>query len=433
MVSDQLERTLKATGEISTPPAELLDEVEEFLARFVAYPSEAAKVGHVLWIFHAHCMDEWESTPRIAFLSPEPGSGKTRALEVTETLVPNPIEAVNVTPAYLFRKVSDPSGLPTILYDEIDTVFGPRAKENEEIRGMLNAGHRRGAMAGRCVVRGNTVGFEELPAYCAVAVAGMHNLPDTLRSRTVVVSMRKRAPSEKVEQYRRRIHAAEGNALRERIARWAETFVLDEYPDMPPGVEDRDADVWEPLIAIAEASGPKWASRTRSAAIALVAEGKDRDPSIGVRLLTDLRIIFDDADKLPTSTILDRLNDLEEAPWGDLRGKPLDSRRLAQYLRPYGVRPKTISMGSARPKGYSREDLTDPWGRYLPPPPETAATSATSATSDTGTQADNVDTPSAVAEVAEVAPIRGTGKNCSMCDGEGCQWCISEQTVQVRI
>src|SRR5690606_8631682 len=110
----------------------------------------------------------------------EPASGKSRALELTYTLTPNPVEAVNATSAYLFRRVSDPRGLPTILFDEIDTVFGPKAKENEELRGMLNAGHRRGAVAGRCVTTGKTVHTEELPAYCAVAMAGLGNLPDTI-------------------------------------------------------------------------------------------------------------------------------------------------------------------------------------------------------------------------------------------------------------
>src|SRR5262245_44713912 len=106
-----------------------------------------------LWCVHAHLMDKWESTPRLAALSPEPASGKTRLLEVTELLVPNPVSAVNVSPAYLFRKVGNEEGA-TILFDEIDTVFGPKAKENEEIRGLLNAGHRRGAVAGRCVAHG---------------------------------------------------------------------------------------------------------------------------------------------------------------------------------------------------------------------------------------------------------------------------------------
>jgi hypothetical protein len=153
-------------------------------------------------------MDVWDRTPRIAFLSPEPGSGKTRALEVTELLVPNPVAAVNVSPTYLFRKVADENGAPTLLFDEIDTVFGPRAKENEEIRGLLNAGHRKGAVAGRCVVRGKEVFTEELAAYCAVAMAGLGYLPDTILTRSVVVNMRRRAPNETVEPYRRRLEVA---------------------------------------------------------------------------------------------------------------------------------------------------------------------------------------------------------------------------------
>ena len=124
--------------------------------------------------------------------------------------MPRPVEAVNTTPAYLFRKVSDPAGPPTILYDEIDTLFGPRAKDNEEIRGMLNAGHRRGAMAGRCVVRGKIVETEELPAYCALALAGLGTLPDTLLTRSVVIRMKRRAPGEKIEPFRRRVQQAAG-------------------------------------------------------------------------------------------------------------------------------------------------------------------------------------------------------------------------------
>src|ERR1700757_1475556 len=186
--------------------AELLDDIKAFLARFIVSPSVHALVAHVLWIAHAWLMDCWDSTPRMAFLSPEPGSGKSRALEVTEPLVPNPVHAVNTTSAYLFRKVADPNGRPTILYDEIDTVFGPKAKENEDIRGMLNAGHRRGATAGRCVVRGKDVETEELPAYCAVMLAGLDDLPDTLMSRSVVIRMRRRAPTEQIEPWRHRIN-----------------------------------------------------------------------------------------------------------------------------------------------------------------------------------------------------------------------------------
>ena len=194
--------------------AALLNDVSDFLSRFVVYPSAHARVAHTLWIAHTHVMDAWESTPRIAFLSPEPASGKTRALEVSVLLVPNPVEAINVTPAYLFRKVGGGDGLPTILYDEIDTVFGPKAKDNEEVRALLNAGHRRGAVAGRCVVRGKTVETEEIPAYCAVALAGLGWLPETILTRSIIVQMRRRAPNELVQPFRRRVCLREGEQLR---------------------------------------------------------------------------------------------------------------------------------------------------------------------------------------------------------------------------
>jgi len=364
--------------------AELLDETHNFLGRFVAYPSPEAHVAHVLWIVHAHAMDAWESTPRIAFLSPEPGSGKTRAIEVTELLVPLPVEAINVTPAYLFRKVGDEDGAPTILFDEIDTVFGPRAKkDNEEIRGLLNAGHRRGAVAGRCVIKGKTVETEEIPAYCAVALAGLGDLPDTLFTRSVIVHMRRRAPDEQIEPYRRRDQASEGHELRDRLAAWAARIVpaaTVARPDMPAGVTDRNADVWEPLLAVADLAGGDWPQRARVACVAHVADAIRGAPTLGIRLLMDLKTVFGDSQALSTDHILEALCAIEESPWGNLKGKALDSRGLSHRLKKYGVSAKTIRVGEWVGRGYASEDLYDAWNRYVGDPPIGTATSATPAT-----------------------------------------------------
>ena len=281
-----------------------LNDVRAFLSRFIIYPSEDAKIAHALWIVHTHLMKVWESTPRLAFLSPEPASGKTRALEITELLVPSPVEAVNVSPAYLFRKVGSKDGLPTILYDEIDTVFGPKAKENEEIRGLLNAGHRRGAVAGRCVVKGNIVETEEIPAYCAVALAGLGWLPETLLSRSVILRMRKRKPGERDEPYRRRVHERQGHVLRGRLSRWAASVadkLTDVWPDMPNGVEDRDADMWEPLLVVADAAGGDWPNLARGAAVTLVTSAKEIEPSTTLADLLTLLFLADPGSAVRTS------------------------------------------------------------------------------------------------------------------------------------
>jgi len=349
--------------------AALLDQVEAMLARFVAFPSDEARTAVRLWIAHTHALTAFECTPRLAFLSPEPGSGKTRAMEILELLVLRPLLTVNVTPAYLFRKVADEEGPPTILYDEIDTVFGPKAKDNEDIRGMLNAGYRRGATAGRCVIRGKSVEVEELPAFAAVCLAGLDDLPDTIMSRSIVVRMRRRAPNERIESYRRRVHQTEGHALRDDLAAWVNIVrpsLQDAWPDLPKGIEDRNADVWEPLLAIADAAGGHWPGSARETAVTLVKAAQSSAGGFGVQLLADLRTVFGNEPAMTTEAIIEALCALDESPWADIRGKSLDARSLSRRLGKYGIKPKVIRIGDKTPRGYDRADLYDSWLRYLP-------------------------------------------------------------------
>ncbi len=347
----------------------ILNDVHMFLERFVAYPSTAAHIAHTLWIAHTHLMEVWDSTPRLAAISPEPECGESRVLEISEVLVPRPVESVNVTPAYLFRKVADEAGRPTILYDEIDTVFGARAKDNDEIRGLLNAGHRRHAMAGRCVIRGKSIETEEIPAYCAVAMAGIGDLPDTLMGRSIILRMRRRLPNETVAPWRRRVYLAEGNALRNRLAAWAESVeedLMDYWPVMPDGVEDRNADVWEALLSVADMADGDWHKFAREACIEMVADARETSPSLGIKLLQDLKTVFGEREQMSSHDILFALYDIEESPWASLRGSPLDARGLAYRLRGYNISPKTIRVGNATPKGYLATDLYDSWERYVP-------------------------------------------------------------------
>lgn len=362
-------------GEVPPPWAEdgaaVLDAAEALLSRFVVFPSEAARVATVLWCAHTHVVDAFETTPRLAFLSPEPGSGKTRALEIVELLAANPLLSSNMSPAYLMRRLAG-EPRPTVLFDEIDTVFGPKAKaDNEELRGLLNSGYRAGATSGRCVTRGNNIETEEFPSFAAVALAGLDDLPDTVATRSVIVRMQRRAPGEKVDPYRRRLHEPQGHALREELGRWARSHfdrLRDAWPDLPDGCEDRNADVWEPLLAIADAAGGAWPERARIAAISLISESQTRRGGLGVKLLEDIRTVFITDEYVGTEELLRGLNNLDESPWHEIKGgNPLDARGLAFRLSKYGIKPRQIfALGR---KGYRREDLHDAWTRYLPPLP----------------------------------------------------------------
>jgi hypothetical protein len=199
--------------------------------------------------------------------------------------------------------------------------------------------------------------------------------------------MRRRAPNERVEPWRLRTHEREGHVLRDRLSTWAAAVrerVADVIPEMPEGVTDRPADVWEPLLAVADAAGGSWPERARAACVELVtAAKKDDKASLGIKLLTDLRDIFDGAYRMPTAHILASLNALDDSPWADIGGRPLDARGLAKRLSEYmtaenePVKARNIKTGDGVAKGYYASDLADAWTRYCPPPPETSATSAT--------------------------------------------------------
>jgi hypothetical protein len=157
--------------------------------------------------------------------------------------------------------------------------------------------------------------------------------------------------------------------------------VIVAWPEMPEQIRDRDADMWEALIAVADVAGGDWPERVRRAAVTLVAQSKESTPSLGVRLLADLQRIFGTADKKATEQILRALHGMDEAPWGDLRGRPMTDRDLAKLLKPYGTGPKPVKIAGEVSRGYQRADLVDAWRRYLPPLRQESATSATSVTS----------------------------------------------------
>jgi hypothetical protein len=363
--------------------AAVLGRVRDYLTKYVSYPSHHALTAHVLWIAHTHLLEAFDSTARIGFLSVFPESGKTRALEATEPLVCRPVSTVNASANYLFRKAGDDAGPPTVLFDEIDTIFGPKAKDHEDIRGFINAGHRKGATYGRCRAVGNNVITEESPCYAACAMAGLGWLPDTLLSRAVVIRMQRRLPSEKVTPFRTRISIPEGRKIGTQLAAWARAVFDDAAaarPAMPEGVEDRQADAWEPLLAVADLVGGEWPQIAREAAVDLVNINRNSPASLPLRMLQDLRTVFWKNLKaaaasrpkgLITETVLSELHHLEDAPWGTVnKGEPLSSIQLANHIRDYGVAPiqlRPFSNTDAQRRGYPLGALALVWRRYLPP------------------------------------------------------------------
>ncbi|MFI7677189.1 DUF3631 domain-containing protein [Actinophytocola sp. NPDC049390] len=398
---------------------EVLDAVVAFVSRFSAFPNEHCAPTLALWYAHTHIADRLYVTPRLILDSAEPGSGKTRVLEVGQYLVAKPEMTISITPAAVFRMLVE--GPITLLFDEIDAVFNPKTGgNNEDLRALLNAGYKRTATVARCVGDAKSMNVTRFPVYAPVALAGIAGgMPATITTRAVTIHMRKRRHDELVEEFIEEDVEREAAPVSADLEAWAQRVADDvarARPERPDGVRDRAAEIWRPLLALADSAGGHWPETARKACRHFVVDAGPQNVSTGVRLLADIRDVFtaQKTDRMTTADLIRELHAIEDGPWTDLQGKPLDSRRLAKELDRYSVRPKDVKVNGKALKGYRVDGdggLSDAWSRYLPPP-DAGATSATPATDQVTQPGDSErvaqpDATSATRTHGQVADSRG--------------------------
>lgn len=341
--------------------AALLNELAWRASKHVVLPDHAADTI-ALWITHSWTHDSASISPVLAVESATKRSGKTTLLTYLGFVVARPLPSANVTAPVVFRSVE--KWRPCLLVDEADTFLS----DNDELRGVLNSGHNRTTAK---VLR--TVGDEHEPmvfsTWSPKVIALIGELPDTLRDRALVVVLKRKLPGEQVQPLR--VDAGDSFLpLRRQLARWS----ADRLPDLrnfepaiPAGLNDRAADNWRHLIAIADLAGGNWPERARKAALA-ISGGADDDGSVACILLADIRDVFTAVatDRLSSADLVARLVEREDRPWVEWRGgKPMTVRQLARQLDPFSIAPGTIRVGNATPKGYRLKQFEDAFSRYL--------------------------------------------------------------------
>lgn len=340
--------------------AELLGSLSAIIRRYVVMPDHSADVA-ALWVLHTYLLVCFGISPRLAITSPEKRCGKTTLLDVLSRLVMRPLPAANATASAIFRIVEMQQ--PTLLIDEADTFLS----KNEELRGILNSGHRHGGAVIRTV--GENFEPRTFSTYSACAIALIGRLPTTLTDRSVPIELRRRRPDEDIETFR--FDRTESlDQLARQAARWASDHadqIREADPVIPAGVFNRAADNWRPLLVIADAASGDWPARARRAVQRLAAAGDD-DQSARVALLADIRGIFAERcdDRLSSEKMAEALAAIEGRPWGEWKGKPITQNRLAGLLKPFKIEPATIRAEGKTPKGYHLAQFKDAFARYLP-------------------------------------------------------------------
>ena len=340
--------------------AEFLAEIKREFETYMVLPPHASATL-ALWTMHAWTIEAFDISPFLLLSSPTKRCGKTTLLAILLYLMPRSVLASNISAAAVFRFIEDEN--PALLIDEADSFI----KDNEPMRNVLNSGHTRSsAIVIRCEGEGTNMKTRAYSTWCPKVIAGIKDPADTILDRSIKIAMRRKQKGETVARLRHRDNE-QFVGIRRKAARWAADNVVtfgNLDPEMPEKLDDRAADNWRALFAIAQAAGGEWPKVAREAALAAAGASEDQDR--GVNLLGDIRHIFQAtrADSLTPQTLTAKLIELEDAPWAEWRqGKPISFRGVAFMLKPYGIK----SVKVRGPADYFRADFEEAWGSYLPP------------------------------------------------------------------
>jgi hypothetical protein len=332
----------------AVPPdgADILNEARSFMTRFVAFPSPAAADLAVLWAAHTHAVGAddkiiFDSTPRLFYGSDLPGSGKSRALELTAALSRKPALMSDCTGPSMHTLISNGAAL---FIDELDLILGS-GDSARPVRACVNAGYRRSGQVAR------NKGMASV--FAPVALAGLatvftrNPLLAPTRDRAIVVTMKPNAGRITLDSWRERLHRSAANSIAEAMGGWARSELVSlvtVYPDMPADCTDRNLDLFEPLATIAAVAGQDWPARFAAVWEEFGASTGSTEPSMppGMALIRDIRSIWPDgATRVSTSALVSGLMSMPGSVWPSVwRDAAQVPNELAAALRPYGIAPE---------------------------------------------------------------------------------------------
>ena len=356
----------------------LLRDIILRIRRHVVCSHEDA-LAIALWIMFAWVHDEVAThSPILNINSAEPESGKSTTLGLISFLARRCVSSVEISEAALYRAIK--LWQPSFVIDEFDSVLANEDKS--ALRSVINSGHTRGQGVVRCVEP--DFAPELFQTFCPKAIGMVgRKLPATTLGRCIVVELRRRKSGEPIERFAHKDDLELGE-LRSLLARWAadnQEVLRDAKTQMPDMFDNRRADNWRGMLGIADLASEDYGEKARFAAVKL--EGASDTTSIGVRLLADIKRIFDDGthnyDCILSAKLVELLKEDPEGPWAEWgRGKGLTQNSLAVLLGGgggrgrgsrggFGIRSRDVHPSrDVHGKGYQRSQFEDAWARYLP-------------------------------------------------------------------
>lgn len=353
----------------------LVDRIAQFMERFVFLKDRQLYRFLALWVIQTYLHKQFEYMGYVFAHSPEPGSGKSRLLEVLDSIAANSTgPVINPTESILFRTADG----KTQLLDEVDSWTN-----REFLRGVLNAGFHRGGIVLRNE-RGQNDKWDpvQFPVYGPRALAGigLSILHGTTLDRTFVIQMVKQMPTERREKFRLRKVKPEADCLKLEVEAWVKqngSRVIALYDSGESAfpylrhLRDRTIDIVEPLSAILEVAyggTPELSGRRMELLEAVSLSRNDGEEFVGDhRILRELLRLASAEDPLVG-------NASELAAKCEVSPAPTEYA-MAATLRRYGFGSRSVRKGESVRHRYvlGRTALAEVCQRFACEPPQTVS------------------------------------------------------------
>lgn len=341
--------------------AMVADEIYKLVTRHIAC-TDAVAIASTLWIIFTWVIEASHIAPIAWINAPEKRCGKSQLLTLIALMSKRSLPSSNITAAALFRCIEKYK--PTLIIDEVDTFVN----DNEDLRGVLNAGHSRdNPYIIRCAGDDNEP--KEFYVYGAKALSGIGKIPSTLMDRSISLTLRRKLSNEHRDRVRD-LSRDTTNTIKAKLARWSDDnlqVVKDATPLLPKAINDRMQDNWEILLKVAAILGDEWLQHANSACIEISGIEHD-EPSLNEQLLIDIKVIFElkKVTRIFSDDLITALCADPEMNWSTYnRGKPITQKQVSNRLGEYNISPKQMRTANGNRRGYDIAYFQDTFKRYL--------------------------------------------------------------------
>ena len=346
--------------------SDLLQQIYDVYMEYAVINVEQA-VMLTLWTAHTYAIKSAAYTPYMWITSATPRSGKSRIIEIAKLLVANPKKSDNTSASWLGRFTFG----NTILLDEADKQMRD-AEKREAIMANLNSGYEEEGTYTR--VGGAKNDKEEVfQTFSPKMISGIGTkyMTDTLVDRSIMIRMARKYDDQKLPRFRKRVLQPRYAQLREALLKCFSDdatleYLYDVEPFLPDELNDRQADILEPLFAIGDMASPEWGEIIRRVAITLCA-AEEEEVSLNVSLLRNISEFM--KSDMHSAEICEQLNENDEWDWNTFnpyKAKTgISQKQLGSFLKDFGIHPQNLRINHVQRKGYAfNTHMKDCFERY---------------------------------------------------------------------